>query len=208
MHPRPPARTTCKTMRLGTWGLLASFVASVLLGCADASTPDAHDAGRDAGPTAADASLLHEGQCAFEGMGVYRDGAYSGTVAYVLFAEPFGDEELCRVQLDVATVADADPACDVCDFSTRVALSNPVVITDVDDACAHSERALDAAAIKAMVQTAPVAIGFAEEATGHGQVLLEYDPTRMRWTEVAFGSYDADTGALTYEQNEGFCRYE
>jgi hypothetical protein len=183
----------------------------------DAEPPDPIDAGDttqldaasggaqpDSGPAA---GFDEEGQCYFEGSGVYQDGVYTGTIAFVLYAEPFSDEELCRIQLDLDTVADADPECDFCYFSTVVQMSNPVEIVNVDNQCANSERALDSDAIDALLAAPPVAMGFAEEASGHGEVLVEYDAALMRWAEVAFGSFDPATGVLLYDQNEGFCRH-
>lgn len=145
------------------------------------------------------------GQCAFEGEGAWADG-YSGTHDLLLIADSGSGAEICRVSFELVTVGEPDMPCDFCYWSTVAEFRNPTVVTDVEGACGNSQRGLDQAAIDAMVGT-QIPIGFAEEATGHGDVLVQYDPSNMQWNPLAFGTWDPDNGTLFYENVDGFCEY-
>ncbi|TPV92679.1 MAG: hypothetical protein B7733_24430 [Myxococcales bacterium FL481] len=146
------------------------------------------------------------GECRIAGAGQWADNRYVGYVDYILLADMGVGDELCRMRFDVTTVGDPAQPCDFCYWSTVVQLSNPTAIVDVDNRCADSDRGLTEAEI-ARLTAAETGMGFAEEATGHGQILVHYDPTTSTWPASAFGIWDADTGELTYDKVEGFCFY-
>lgn len=154
-----------------------------------------------------DMSDLDElGECRISGAGIHANDMYRGTVDYLLLADQGNGEELCRVRFDLVTVAQPETPCDICYWSTVVETQNPQVLTDIDDRCAQSERMLGATEIADQVGRR-VAIGFAEEATGHGEVLVELDEATNTWHEVSFGVWDPAEGSIEYDRLEGFCRY-
>lgn len=146
------------------------------------------------------------GECRYYGEGLFLDNAYLGTLDFVLLAERGNGDELCRVRFTLQTVGEPELPCDDCYWSTVVEQVDPQTITDVDGACAMSERGLDAETIAAMTGQ-KTAIGYADESTGHGEVLLRYDEDTGAWVEDSFGTWMPDEGALTYEKVEGFCTY-
>ncbi|MEE9383778.1 MAG: hypothetical protein V3V08_10225 [Nannocystaceae bacterium] len=168
---------------------------------------DQPDPGTTDDPTSASTPAFEFlGECRFVGSGLFADGRYSGIIDYLLLADEGNGEELCRVRFSLNTVAEPDPPCGECYWSTVARLSEPIQITDIEGACADSERNMGAAGIEArMAET--VAMGFAMESTGHGEVLVHYNDDTMQWGIVAFGEWDAETGSLAYDRVEGFCRY-
>jgi hypothetical protein len=118
------------------------------------------------------------------------------------------------VRFDVNTIAEPEVPCAVitsgveepCSFGTIVELSNPMTITEVDGVCANSERALDEAGIAAHVGE-QFGMGYAPESTGHGDILVRFDETRMTWGEWATASFAPDTGELEYRYTDGVCNY-
>ncbi len=169
------------------------------------TTGDTTDAGGSDGSSTGP-GFENVGQCAFFGDGSYQNDSYIGKHSLQLIADAGSGAEICRVSFDLLTVGTPAMPCDFCYWSTVAELSNPVVVTDVDDVCANSQRALDAAAIDAMVGER-MTIGFAEEATGHGDVLVSYDEGTTLWNPIAFGTWDPVAETLFYENVDGFCNY-
>lgn len=146
------------------------------------------------------------GECRIAGAGKWADGAYTGTVDYILLADGGDGDELCRMRFDVTTVGTPDMPCDFCYWSTVISLSNPTAVSDVDGTCANSDRGLTEANVAEMT-SAQTGMGFAEEATGHGQILVQFDEATSTWAAAAFGVWDETTGDLEYDKVEGFCYY-
>ncbi len=137
---------------------------------------------------------------------MFQDGSYQGTEDLILRADEGNGDEICVVRFDLTTVAEPDLPCDFCYWSTIVERSNPTVITNVDDVCGVSERGLDQAGLDAMTGER-IAMGFAEEGSGHGEVLVHFDEMTQLWAVFAFGFWDVDNSTLEYSKVEGFCRY-
>ncbi len=152
------------------------------------------------------------GVCGQRGEATATATRFNGTEEYYLLGdEGFGDP-ICVVSFEITRAGDAPAGCDAagsalgCAWTHRVEYSNPVVITDVDDACASSALAMTAARIAA-VEGSHEDYGFVAEYAGHSSVLMRHDTATAAWVPFGNATWDAATGALRFDHRAGYCGY-
>jgi hypothetical protein len=100
-----------------------------------------------------------------------------------------------------------DPTADVdCLWTHMVELTNPMIMTDVDGACAKSGLGLDAAAI-AELDGSQAGYGFVSEFAGHNSVLLRYDEAMDEWSPYGNGTWDEGAEMFRFDHRDGLCDY-
>lgn len=200
-------------------GVCAGWRAILVLAVVTACNPSKHGDPGPTGSTGTDTSGVvtpppatsdtgsdRFGVCGLLGQATASPTEYQGTEEHYLIGDAGNGDDVCRVRVDVAFVGPPPMPCELCEFAVTVAFSNPVVITDVDEACANSDLGLDAAAIAALV-TGTASYGHVEEYAGHNDVLMVFDETTSSWQARNFASYDAETKAFRYDRRDGFCSY-
>jgi hypothetical protein len=119
------------------------------------------------------------------------------------------DEYVCLIRFQVARIGRAPEGCvdldgATCDWSHLVELKNPVVVTDVNGACANNELRYDATWI-AQTDGSEVAYGYISGYEGHGDVVMRYHDGQ--WNPYAIGYWFNGTGEFESEHRAGYCRY-
>jgi hypothetical protein len=168
--------------------------------------------GGSGGAAANDAATVNVGVCGQRGEAMVSATTFSGfEELYVIADEGFGDD-ICVVRYETTRIGEApegcdDPTADVdCLWTHMVELSNPMIMTDVDGACAKSGLGLDAAAI-AELDGSQAAYGFVSEFAGHNSVLLRYDEAMDDWSPYGNGTWDEDAEMFRFDHRDGLCDY-
>jgi hypothetical protein len=139
-----------------------------------------------------------------------KDGA--GQASYQGFEERYiltGDDDpvdVCRVRYELHAVGEPSLACAECRWDALIERRNPSIIVDVDNACANSDLALDAAGIAAF-ESEQLEYGFVYEYVGHSNVLVRLNRDRGTWEAVTFANWNEATGDFYYDRRDGFCSY-
>lgn len=160
-----------------------------------------------------DAATGNVGVCGQRGMATVSTTTFTGyEELYVIADEGFGDD-ICVVRFEVTRIDEAapegcdDPTADVdCLWTHTVELSNPMVMTDVDGACAGSSLGLDAEAIAALDGTR-ASYGFVSEFAGHNSVVLRYDEAMGEWSPFGNGTWDEEGENFRFDHRDGLCDY-
>ena len=178
-------------------------------GGSSASGGSSGSPGNDGG---SDAAAANVGVCGQRGEATVNATTFEGfEELYVIADEGFG-EDICVVRLETMRVGDApegcdDPTADVdCLWTHLVELKNPVVVTDVDGACAKSGFGLDGEAI-AELDGSQAAYGFVSEFAGHNSVLLRYDEAMGEWSPFGNGTWDEAAESFRFDHRDGLCDY-
>jgi hypothetical protein len=210
------------------WGRRGAFLLSVLtgaLGCSESeSGPNTDPAGGTGGASAvAGASGLagapgvagsatmggfeSEGVCGQRGVSSVTADSFEGYEEYYLISDEGFGEDICVVRFAVTRVGEGPGGCDDCAWTHRVEYGSPEVLADVDGVCAESELALDAARVEAIAGSEGSSYGYVFEYSGHVSVLMKYDEASATWVPNGNGSWNEETGRLSYDRRDGFCGY-
>jgi hypothetical protein len=94
-----------------------------------------------------------------------------------------------------------------CDWAYLVEFSNPVVVTNTNDACSLNDcdKKLDAAGIAAINGTR-TGIGFSK-VTGHGDAVMQYDDATKTWAPIGRGNWDPASGSIMFRAIVSQCNY-
>jgi hypothetical protein len=109
-------------------------------------------------------------------------------------------------------VGDAPAGCDDptagvdCLWTHLVEISSPMIVTDIDGACAKSGFGLDATAI-AELDGSRAGYGFVSEFAGHNSVLLRYDEAMGDWSPYGNGTWDEGAETFRFDHRDGLCDY-
>ncbi len=132
--------------------------------------------------------------------------SYEGYEEQYILTDDDDPEDVCRVRYELHAVAKPSVPCTICRWEAVVEKSNPTITVDLDNACENSELGLDASALSAGVGER-VAYGFAEEAVGHANILMRYNPKSGRWEEFTVSNWDESISELRYKRRDGMCAY-
>ena len=147
------------------------------------------------------------GVCAQRGMATATATNYDGYEELTLIGDEGLGDPVCVVRFTVKRVGNAPAGCTDCSWTQLLEYSNPMTLTNVEGACAHSDLALDAAAI-ANIDGSRVAIGFAREYQGaHGSARMKYSDAMMKWDVYGNATWDEATSTFRYEYRDGLCGY-
>jgi hypothetical protein len=168
--------------------------------------------GAAANDGANDAAVANVGVCGQRGEATVNATTFAGfEELYVIADEGFGDD-ICVVRFETMRVGDAPEGCDdptagvVCLWTHMVELTRPMVMTDVDGACAKSGFGLDAEAIAAL-DGSQAGYGFVSEFAGHNSVLLRYDEAMGDWSPYGNGTWDEEAETFRFDHRDGLCDY-
>ena len=151
------------------------------------------------------AAFTQVGVCGQRGKGMVTATAFEGYEEYYLIGEEGFGADICVVRFDVRRVGEARGGCTDCEWTHKVGLSNPKVVTDEGGVCEMSELAFDAAKIAATAGAKPE-YGFVSEFQGHNSVLVKYDEQRM-WDAFGNATWDPDVGTFRFDRRNGICGY-
>lgn len=182
----------------------ASLIGLLALGggCPPAEPVDSGWPPDDTSPPEDSGAVEHgEGLLLREGRATVGLEAYEGHEDVVLLSELGVGEAVCRIRCTVHSVASRDDCGESCLWSFELALGPAEVLVDFG-AC--EAAGYDAAAIAGLEGTTR-AYGFIEEHVGHADVLVVDEG--QGWEVAAYASWDPDSGALSYEWEQGFVSY-
>jgi hypothetical protein len=124
---------------------------------------------------------------------------------YILTADD-DPVDVCRVRFKLHAVARPAVSCAVCEWEVVVEKSDPEILSNQNDACAHSELGLDDASIAAQVGER-IAYGFAPESVGHANILMRYNTESKKWEEYTVSNWDSLQSLFRYKRRDGMCAY-
>jgi hypothetical protein len=127
-------------------------------------------------------------------------------------AEGVIDEYICQIRVNVTRVGEAPPNCvDLegvpCEWTHKVAISDPEVLMNVDGACDKSEAGWNAAWVAAL-DGQQSSYGYIDMYEGHDSVVMTATgaPGSETWSVLGRGSWDRDSGDFSFD-GRGPCRY-
>lgn len=127
---------------------------------------------------------------------------YVGTEDWYFIADRGEGEELCRVQLSLASTA-ARADCADCAWAWDLEVTDAALLVEAAPGCTPT-LGLDSADLSGLVgQT--VSYGYAPDYFGHAQVLMV--ATGGAWAAATFATWDEDSGAFAYDWETGFYAY-
>lgn len=188
----------------GSGGQKSSGTGGVATGGASATSGGSQATGGSGGGGNGFAQV---GVCGQRGKGTANATVYEGYEEFYLIAEEGFGSDICVVRFDVKRVGEAPAGCMDCEWTHRVELSNPSVITDVDGVCAKSELGFSAAKIAATA-SASASYGYVSEFAGHNSVLMKYgDGGTTIWDAYGNATWDEATSSFRFDRRNGFCGY-
>jgi hypothetical protein len=143
---------------------------------------------------------------------IVTDTAFDGFEDFYIIGDEGLGTEVCVVRFTLTRVGEAPADCvDLdaapCEWTHRVAYSNPMVVLDEGGVCASSSPlALDEDAIAAIDGT-EVSYGYIFEYQGHPSVVMKHDPALDSWISFGLAGYHEPTGVFSFTHPEGFCTY-
>jgi len=148
----------------------------------------------------------NEGVCGQRGESSVTADSFDGYEEYYLIGDDGFGVDICVVRFAVTRVGVGPGGCDDCAWTHQVEYGSPEVLTDVDGVCAESALELDAARTAEIAGSAS-SYGYVYEYSGHVSVLMKYDEASAAWVPNGNGSWNEETGKLSYDRRDGFCGY-
>jgi hypothetical protein len=140
--------------------------------------------------------LLRTGSLTWDGA-----DAASGSESLTLLADSGYGAARCTLTYQLQSTGPRTD-CDGCDWAFDLVVSQATV--DLDDGSCLAATGFDAATVSNLDGTV-VSMGYNADYVGHAEVLMS--PVDGVWQAVSYVSYDAATGTLTYEWEDGFVAY-
>jgi hypothetical protein len=157
--------------------------------------------------TTAMSGFENEGVCGQRGVSSVTADSFEGYEEYYLIGDEGFGVDICVVRFAVTRVGVGPGGCEDCAWTHRVEYGSPEVLTDVDGVCAASALGLDAAQVAEIDGSEGSSYGYVYEYSGHVSVLMKYDEASASWVPNGNGSWNEETGRLSYDRRDGFCGY-
>jgi hypothetical protein len=164
------------------------------------------------------AGFTKRGICGLKSDATVTATAYSGSEEFYMVSdenrqEGILDEYICLIRFDVTRVGEAPPDCvDLggvpCLWTHKVEISDPEVVTNVDGACEANELVWNAAWIAAQ-EGKQSSYGYVDMYEGHDSVVMSAAGTAgaEMWDVFGRASWNMTTGAFSFDNRYGECRY-
>ncbi|MEE9386807.1 MAG: hypothetical protein V3V08_25600 [Nannocystaceae bacterium] len=194
--------------------VIGTFAALIVMACAarDDEAPFASamlsaSSGAPKGTGATDnAGYDQLGLCGVRSLGTIVVGRYEAVEETYLVGDQGDGDDMCRIRFDVKSIGVPTVDCPMCEWSYVVRRSDPVIVTNIETACANSELALDATAI-ATADGGEAWYAYVREFLGHNDVLMIYDHDTKRWEAQNLANWNAVTGSIEFDRRDGYCGY-
>ena len=133
--------------------------------------------------------------------------SYTGSEALVFVGDEGYGQELCRISYDLTSTAPR-PDCPGCGWAFDLVVSNVVVETDVDEACALSlATEFSLAPSVDDLDGLALSYGYHPDYFGHAQVLMFYDEDSSAWRGLTVAVYDDQKMTIAYDLVDGLHEY-
>jgi hypothetical protein len=144
--------------------------------------------------------------------------SYSGTEEWYMVSEEAIDdgrldEYSCLIRFDVMRVSAAPAGCVdleavACEWSAKVEVSNPTIVTNVNGACENNELGWNMMWMNGLVGT-QASYGYVDMYQGHDSVVMKAAgaPGAETWAVYGRASWLPDTGEFSFDNRLGECQY-
>jgi len=166
----------------------------------------------------AGAGFTKRGICGQKSEATVTATAYSGVEEFYMVSdenrqEGILDEYICLVRFDVMRVGEAPAGCVdlegvACEWTHKIAFSNPTVVTNVDGACEKNELNWNAAWMDGIDGT-EASYGFVDMYEGHNSVVMTAAGMAgaETWEVLGSAAWDMTSGDFAFDNRLGECRY-
>ena len=158
------------------------------------------------------------GICGHRSEATVMASSYEGTEEWYMVSEEAIadgrlDEYSCLIRFDVARVGAAPAGCVdleavACEWTNKVEVSNPTIVTNVDGACENNELGWNATWMSSLDGTQS-SYGYVDMYQGHDSVVMKAAgaPGAETWAVYGRASWLPDTGEFTFDNRLGECQY-